>query len=70
MMFKSALVALGSLAALSEATAIKRTPTEDALKVDKRAASKCLNANAVQSGSFVTGQENDVPAAGQSNSET
>ncbi len=30
----------------------------------------CLAANAVQTGSFVTGQENDVPADGQSNSAT
>lgn len=70
MMFKSALVALGSIAALTEATAIKRTPTELDPKVDKRASNTCLNSNAVQTGSAVTGQVNDVPADGQSNSET
>ncbi|CAK7202509.1 hypothetical protein SEUCBS139899_005232 [Sporothrix eucalyptigena] len=70
MMFKSALVALGSIAALTEASAIKRTPTEQNAKLGKRASSTCLDSNAVQTGSFVTGQLNDVPSAGQSNSET
>ncbi|CAK7233296.1 hypothetical protein SCUCBS95973_008547 [Sporothrix curviconia] len=71
MMFKSALVALGSIAALTEASAIRRTPLDNTpAKVGKRASSTCLDANALQTGSFVTGQLNDVPAAGQSNSDT
>jgi hypothetical protein len=70
MLFKSALVALGSIAALTEASAIKRTPTEFDPKVAKRASNTCLNSNAVQTGSASTGQVNNVPSDGQSNSET
>ncbi len=69
MMLKSAIVALGGLSALSEATAIKRTPSYRS--IEKRAGgSQCLDQNAVQTGSFSTGQVNDVAADGQSNSAT
>lgn len=69
MMFKTVLVAL-SLNALADASAIKRAPKLSNTVAASSAASTCLNANAVQSGSFVTGQQNDVPANGQSNSAT
>ena len=91
MLFKSAFFALGSLAVLSEASVINRSPSFSPLIARQRggggrnagnnnaavgnnkaaaASSTCLQANAVQSGSASTGQANDTPAAGQSNSAT
>ncbi|CAK7229948.1 hypothetical protein SBRCBS47491_007423 [Sporothrix bragantina] len=72
MLFKSALVALGSVAALTEARTIKRTPAKNNANTNANTggSSTCLSANALQTGSFVTGQVNDVPAEGQSNSQT
>ncbi|EFX02436.1 hypothetical protein CMQ_2485 [Grosmannia clavigera kw1407] len=72
MMFKSVLVAL-SLNAMASASVINHKGMHQkraATSSGSSAASTCLDTNALQTGSFVTGQVNDVPSGGQSNSNT
>jgi transcription initiation factor TFIID subunit 15 len=83
MMMKTAMVALMGLAAVTEAASIHqyRSPIEAAARADKASemerrqnrggnTNTCLAANAVQTGSASTGQQNGVAADGQVNSAT
>jgi transcription initiation factor TFIID subunit 15 len=86
MMMKTAIVALMGLAAVTEAASIHqyRSPIEKAIETELLEARQnkggnnnantgtntCLSANAVQTGSASTGQQNGVAADGQVNSAT